>query len=612
LNKKYYLVREVLVQEGGRRRKREKLKRLVCILAAVILVISILPMCTFKAKAETQSVPTIEDPTPDYFETSSFLIGRVAVGVIFVESNGTIDPDTPTSGENWTTVEQQNVMDKIQYALNWWANQNPDANVSFVYDVHTEQTGYEPITRRYSDEQYWTSEIMASMGFPQLNRLWLFQTTDYVNALRDKFCTDWSFTIFVVNAANDFDGLFADGWGAYVWATREAMVLPVKSTNDLDWRVAHEFGHVFFATDEYDNFTNYDGYLNVSDISNSNSIMDNKIGSWKISGKPQGLNGTWGQVGWRDSNGNGVQDVVDTPQRVYLNPYTKIGNRFNFTGVAAVTPTENKLPWIPWYQPRRNVTINKVESVQYRVNGGGWLNASVTPTEVKKTMSIDIVNHTKETFVTRETTAIVNFTFLTPELSPGNHTIEIRATNQWGISGYANQTVTIPTANHDVAITSINPYRSILGNNTITSINIIAANQGDTSETFNVTLDYNSTTIGTQKIALSSQTSTNLTFHWNTTSIKLGNYTITATASPIQGETETSDNTLTYSTIRVSINGDINADGKVNILDITLAATAYGTNLGHPKWNALADMDENGIINIIDITAIAKQYGRTG
>jgi hypothetical protein len=44
----------------------------------------------------------------------------------------------------------------------------------------------------------------------------------------------------------------------------------------------------------------------------------------------------------------------------------------------------------------------------------------------------------------KETYAVVNFTFLTPELEPGEHFIEVKATNQWGNEGYANATVTIP------------------------------------------------------------------------------------------------------------------------------------------------------------------------
>jgi hypothetical protein len=164
--------------------------------------------------------------------------------------------------------------------------------------------------------------------------------------------------------------------------------------------------------------------------------------------------------------------------------------------------------------------------------------------------------------------------------------------------------------NIDVAITNISPYRTILSNSTSTSINVTAENQGDTIETFDVTLYYNSTQIGIQTVTLTSEKSRTLTFEW-TTPIPLGNYTITAEASQIPGETETEDNTVTYSLIQISIPGDINADRIVDIIDIAIVARAYETRPEGLKWDANADINEDGEINIIDIALVAREYGKT-
>lgn len=557
-------------------------------------------MYAFETKAEVLSIPEIEDPTPGYYETSEYMIGSVAVGIIFVESNGTIDPST----EDWNSTEEQAVIEKIQYASNWWASQNPDANVSFVLDVHYKvPTSYEPINRNTDTEMaLWCSEVMNYLGYKNVN--YRYEVGDYVNDFRSKLNTDWSFTIFVIDASNDKDGLFADGWGAFsvgfLGASRNTIVVPVKTIDNLDWRVAHEMGHIFWATDEYNNKTEYKGYLNVSDIDGSGGIM-NKFGSWEISGKPHGLNGTWGQIGWRDSDNDGIQDIVDTPQRVYLNPHKIIGNKVNITGVAVVTPYPNK----NLYSSQRNVTINKIEAVEFRINSGEWQNiTTITPWKFKKLVKYP------DTYIEKETYAIVNYTFLTPELSPGEHFIEIKATNQWGNSGYANLTVTIPELVRDVAITSIKPYRTILANASSTSINVTVQNKGDTTETFNVTLFYNTSQIGTQTITLLSKQSTILNFKW-TTPTEIGNYTITAIASQIPGETSIDDNTLTYSLIQISITGDLNADGRVNINDIYIVARAFQTNPGHERWNFNADLNEDGIINIQDIYVVARDYGKS-
>jgi hypothetical protein len=56
---------------------------------------------------------------------------------------------------------------------------------------------------------------------------------------------------------------------------------------------------------------------------------------------------------------------------------------------------------------------------------------------------------------------------------------------------------------------------------------------------------------------------------------------------------------------------DLNRDGKVNILDITMVARAYGAKPGDPNWNPIADLDKNGIVNILDISMVARDYGKT-
>jgi hypothetical protein len=57
--------------------------------------------------------------------------------------------------------------------------------------------------------------------------------------------------------------------------------------------------------------------------------------------------------------------------------------------------------------------------------------------------------------------------------------------------------------------------------------------------------------------------------------------------------------------------GDLNEDGKVNILDIFIVAQAFGSKPGDTNWNVVADIDKNGIIDILDIFAVAREYGRT-
>lgn len=63
--------------------------------------------------------------------------------------------------------------------------------------------------------------------------------------------------------------------------------------------------------------------------------------------------------------------------------------------------------------------------------------------------------------------------------------------------------------------------------------------------------------------------------------------------------------------IDYSIYGDLNRDRTVNILDITIAAKAYGSRQGDQNWNEFADLDRNAMVNILDISIVAKDYGET-
>jgi hypothetical protein len=57
------------------------------------------------------------------------------------------------------------------------------------------------------------------------------------------------------------------------------------------------------------------------------------------------------------------------------------------------------------------------------------------------------------------------------------------------------------------------------------------------------------------------------------------------------------------------LNQDVNADGKVDILDIVLTATAYNSHPGDPNWNPYADLNGDNVINILDLVSVAGVYG---
>jgi len=96
---------------------------------------------------------------------------------------------------------------------------------------------------------------------------------------------------------------------------------------------------------------------------------------------------------------------------------------------------------------------------------------------------------------------------------------------------------------HDIAIVDVVPEETTIEQNQTMSINVTVVNEGDYTETFNVTLYYDSTQIGFQTLSLNASESTVLTFEWNTTGVPYNNYTLSAHASKVPVETDTQDNT---------------------------------------------------------------------
>jgi hypothetical protein len=57
--------------------------------------------------------------------------------------------------------------------------------------------------------------------------------------------------------------------------------------------------------------------------------------------------------------------------------------------------------------------------------------------------------------------------------------------------------------------------------------------------------------------------------------------------------------------------GDLNADGKVNIVDVAIVARAFAAIAGQPRWNEVADLNFDKAIDILDVTAVAKDFGKS-
>jgi hypothetical protein len=73
----------------------------------------------------------------------------------------------------------------------------------------------------------------------------------------------------------------------------------------------------------------------------------------------------------------------------------------------------------------------------------------------------------------------------------------------------------------------------------------------------------------------------------------------------------TADNTYTYGLVSVTIMGDVDGNGIVNVLDAIDLSNSFGKSIGQTGFNPNADFDDNGVVNILDAITLANNFGRT-
>ncbi|MBI3536305.1 MAG: CAP domain-containing protein [Chloroflexi bacterium] len=366
--------------------------------------------------------PIADALKPSFYQTSEFMLGKVAVGIIFPQCKGMIDRCT----ETWNDDAMNQVVQQIQTAMNWW-NARTNGRVTFEYDQRRQiATSYEPINRPQSDEGLWIADTLTTMGFGGAN--YFEQVYAYNNWLRQHQNADWAFTIFVANSLASTTGTFSNGYFAYAYVPGPFLVVTYDNDgygiSKMAAVVAHETGHIFGALDQYTGAsvpcTQTSGYLAAqnqnSDLagcaSNVTSIMrggsapyiNNAIDSYALA-----------QIGARVSLANGIPDPINTTVKVTLNAPQGDG-----TATISINGLAQDFPF-PLSNPD-TIDINYIALVQYRVDGGAW--------QLAQPLQSAAFNQIEQ-----------GFSF-SVSVNGGTHTIDVMATNRVGNIGTASINVT--------------------------------------------------------------------------------------------------------------------------------------------------------------------------
>jgi len=254
-------------------------------------------------------------------QTSEMMIGKTAVALVFVESDGAID----TNEENWTTLEKEYAYNYTKDALNWWHKVEPRAHMRFSIETYHVSTSYEPIRRdtTLATQNLWVNEALDGLGVDAGANIFA-RARGWDDQLRNRLNAHWGFTIFVVDSSH-FGPCFPDSTAGIAWINGPFTIIgsDCYGANQAGL-IAHEVGHIFGAWDQYRSSNcgcgNTSGYYNTR-TENCNAIGGCLTNVTSIMGNFNSVVNAWNthsvdiharaQMGIIDGNENNIMDPVD-------------------------------------------------------------------------------------------------------------------------------------------------------------------------------------------------------------------------------------------------------------------------------------------------------------
>jgi hypothetical protein len=189
---------------------------------------------------------------------SDSMTGTVAVCLFFVESDGSIDPDTYT----WNSTDWWNTYNRAASGLSWWASQAPFYGASVSFDLlfavsnpdgRTFEQGYEPVLHSSDEDYAWINAIMTKLGYTSGDKY--AKVTAWNTHIKQSWNDDWAFSVFIGYNPSPAPDTFTNGNFAY--AHKGGPYAQLLFNND-GWGesnfgqvLTHETGHIFWACDEY-------------------------------------------------------------------------------------------------------------------------------------------------------------------------------------------------------------------------------------------------------------------------------------------------------------------------------------------------------------------------
>jgi hypothetical protein len=318
-------------------------------------------------------------------DTSEFMIGRVAVPILFPESDGTVD----RNHFDWTPALRDSVVRAAVRGFLKWSLMAATRNIPLTFLIETHSglaTKYEPIDRTIGEEGLWIEDALEPLlgyrGDP------VAMAYELANAARARLSTQWAALAFAVQNDTLASGRFPDGYIAHSRLGGPWFVIPVNNLNSqsasLDYYFEHEVTHQFWALDEYPwpnawwscNLTT--GYFSRPNW-NATVPAPNYCGIPTVNCLMKGnypdnfCDYTMEQVGWVDLDQSGILDLYETRPTVRPDSTqyrTGAGLAITLRGYANETAFPNRNPYR--FGAGDSISIAVIDSIQYRLDGGPW------------------------------------------------------------------------------------------------------------------------------------------------------------------------------------------------------------------------------------------------
>ncbi|MGD0160595.1 MAG: CARDB domain-containing protein [Candidatus Bathyarchaeia archaeon] len=283
-------------------------------------------------------------------------------------------------------------------------------------------------------------------------------------------------------------------------------------------------------------------------------------------------------------------------------------NVFNglFINIVIDVAVTNVVPFTSWvfqgYVENINVTVANLGGISQTFNVTAYYNSTAIGTSTVTNLAPGA-------------SSTLTFSWDTTGVPIGNYTMS-------GVASIVPYEIYFNTANNvfidgvvtvypiitDVAVTNIVVSPSWVFQGLNEYINVTAANLGNLTESFSVTAYYNNSTIGTLPVTgLVSNANTVLAFVWNTTSVPVGNYTISAFATILPGEYNTANNYLSDGQVAIypvihdvaitSVVPSTSSTVQGTLVNVMVTAANLG-NLTEPYFNVTAYYNSTIIGNL--------------